>query len=301
MFCLLPASGFAQDNRVSLGRLSFALSPKILEDGSINDFSLGFAYTEHISGEARFRYTAISDNKELEGVDDSLNAVTQNISELFLLPFQFNFVKRDALNAWAGIGAYYEREELHEKGFFNMPELELLDPPRERVNAYENDFEMHILGPLIDTGVYFKSEWFSVSLSVGVVPVFLLVSDQSMKMSPLLDPARAKYSQTTGGSPYFYANLDSVLFKYVNLVLLYSFVALNYKGIDFNDKLEWVNPAEDIVMQSLKAEGSLLVPVGGGFNLQAGYGLLFDSTKDAGVSDERVKQYFIFTVKKMGE
>jgi hypothetical protein len=293
---------YAENQGFDIGNFSFSLSPKILKDGSITDLGLGLAYTEKWSSEIRFRNTAVSKNEELQDVVDSLNAVNENIFEMFFLPARYSFVKASTLRIWAGGGLYYEYDNLDEKGFFNMPELEALTPPKERVNSYTNEFSMHIIGPLIDTGINYNTKSFNVSLSAGFVPVFFLHSKQKMGMVPLLDPYYAEYDQNTWGSPYFYLSLDSIVFKYVNLVLLYDFVSLNYKFIDFDNSLNWIIPEREMITQSFKVEASALLPLGGNMRAQIGYGFTFDSTGvDSGTHFSGNRHYLIITVKKIGE
>jgi hypothetical protein len=273
-----------------------------MKDGSITDIGLGLAYTKTWSGKIWFRNTTVSKNEELQDVADSLNAVNENVLEVFFLPAQYFFIKTPQVRLWAGGGLYYEYDRLDEKGFFNMPELETLTPSRERVNSYTNEFSMHIIGPLIDAGIDYDAQWFDVSLSAGLVPVFFLNSAQKTAMVPLLDPHYAEYDQNTGGSPYFYLSLDSVVFKYVNLVLLYDFTRLHYKVLDFDSSLNWINPEREMVIQSFKVEVSALMPLGGNMHAQIGYGFTFDSTRvDSGTPVNGNNHYLILTAKKIGK
>jgi hypothetical protein len=298
LLCLCPFCVYAQSTHLSLGNFSFFLSPKILEDGSITDVGAGLDYADRFRGELRLRNTISSKNEGIAGVADSLNAVNKNIFEVFFLPVEYTFIKTSGSRAWLGGGLYYEYDKLREKGFFNMPELE--DLGHERVNAYKNDFAMHIIGPLIDAGADFNAGWLDASLSASIVPLFFLASSQEMSIAPLLDPHRADYTQNTTGSPYFYARLDSAFFKYVNLVLLYDAVQLRYKSIDFDDKLRWITPESTVFTQSLKIEVSLLLPLGG-MSFQLGYGYTFDWIRfDAASPSISNRQYLILTVKKAG-
>jgi hypothetical protein len=120
-------------------------------------------------------------------------------------------------------------------------------------------------------------------------------------MVPLLDPHYAEYDQNTWGSPYFYLSLDSIIFKYVNLVLLYDFAMLNYKAIDFDSSLNWINPERKTVTHSFKVEASALLPLGGDIRAQLGYGFTFDSARvDSGTPVSGNRHYLIMTVKKSG-
>jgi hypothetical protein len=259
---------------------------------------MGLDYTDQLRGELRFRNTISSKNEELAGLADSLNAVNENIFEVFFLPVEYAFVKSPSVRLWAGAGVYYEYDKLTEKGFFNMPELETIG--RERVNAYKNDFAMHIIGPLIDAGVDFNTGWLNTSLSLGIVPLFFLTTTQKMSIVPLFDPHYADYTQDTRGSPYFYARLDSTFFKYINLVLLYDTAQLQYKAIDFDDTLHWITPESTVLTQSLKIEASLLLPIGN-MSFQMGYGYTFDSTRfDSASPIDGNRQYIILTARKTG-
>jgi hypothetical protein len=287
------------------------LSPKILKNGSILDAGLGLSYTVRWGGEIRFRNTIITENKELAGVADSLNAVDENIFEIFFLPAEYSFIRTPKVRLWIGGGAYYEYDKLNEKGFFNMPELEAIG--RERVNAYTNSFSMHVVGPLIDLGFRFLVKLFEVdrfnigalgfdvTLSGGVVPVFFLASSQEMGMVPLLDPHDAEYDQTTTGSPYWYVSLNATLFRFINVVLLYDMSQLKYKNIGFDDNLNWITSENTVVTHSFKVEASLLIPLGG-MQAQIGYGYTFDSTRLGGETPiTGNRQYLILTAKKSGK
>jgi hypothetical protein len=295
---LVPLCAYTQSTELATGNFSFSLSPKILEDGSITDIGLGLDYADKLRGELRFLYTITSKNEELTGVADSLNAVNENIFEVFFLPIEYAFVKTSYSRVWLGGGLYYEYDKLAEKGFFNMPVLEAIG--LERVNSYTNDFSMHIIGPLIDAGVDYDTDWLNTSLSVGIVPLFFLHAAQTMSIVPLLEPNYADYTQDTTGGPYFYARLDSVFFKYVNLVFLYDVAQLRYESIDFDDNLAWIHPESTVLTRSLKIEASLLLPLGG-MSFQSGYGYTFESTRfDSASPVDSNRQYLILTARKTG-
>jgi hypothetical protein len=291
---------FSESNRFDIGRLSFSMSPKILKDGSITDMALEYGYTDRIYGALRFRSTIIAENEALLDVADSLNAANENMYEVFLLPVEYYAFKTPEAEAWLGGGLYYQYSTLNEKGVFNMPLLETLTPPRERVNSYTNKVSMHLLGPLFEAGISYNAAWFNLSFSGGIVPVFFLSSSQNMGIEPLL-PRSAEYAQNTGGSPYFYLGVDSVVFRYINLALLYDFAQLKYNVIDFDENLAWINPERTVVTQSFKIEASVLIPLGGAMRAQIGYGYTFDFTAiDTGSSVMGNRQYIILTAKKSG-
>ncbi|MDR1072691.1 MAG: hypothetical protein LBL45_03315 [Treponema sp.] len=289
-------AGYAQEQSVSLGDFGFSFAPKILKEGSIIDLGFSLKYTERLSGAVRFRYTAFSKNEELLDVADSLNVVNEHIFEVFFLPVQYDLLANERYTLYFGGGAYYEYDALTEKGFFNMPALEQLG--REKVNAYTNDFSMHVFGPLIEGGFKCAAGWLALTLTGGVVPVFLLGSSQKVGVVPLIDPGYADYAQTTGGSPYFYASLDCVVLKYFNVAAFYDFVHLSYKTMNFDEQLAWYAPQQEIRVQSLKIEASALLPLGGGMSFQIGYGYTFDWMQlDVASPSMSNRQYVILTVR----
>jgi hypothetical protein len=297
---LISNPGYAQEAGANLGNFGFTFAPKILKEGSITDLGFNLKYTDRLSGAVNFRYTAITENTELLDAADSLNAVTEHIFEIFFLPLQYALLAAERCTFYLGGGAYYEYDNLTEKGFFNMPALENLN--KEPVNAYTNNFSMHVFGPLVEGGFEYTGKWFALKLTGGAVPVFLLSSTQKMTMVPLLEPDYADYTQTTRGSPYLYANLDCTLFEYFNVVALYNFVHLAYKTIDFDEQFKWQTPQRKIFSQSLKIEGSALLPLGGGMSFQIGYGFAFDWMRfDAEPPSLSKRQYALLTVKKTGK
>jgi hypothetical protein len=301
LLIFFPVCIYSESNEFDFGKFSFALSPKIFKDGSITDMYLGYAYTDKMDFTLRLRYSAISKNEKLEGVKDSLNAVNESIFDIFLLPAQYNIIKKPTYRFWLAGGLYYQFDKLNEKGFFNMPKLENMIPPKERVNSYTNDLSMHILGPLADFGYKYNSRLFNMTFSGGIVPVFFLYSSQNMSMVPLLDPQTADYSQNTFGSPFFYLSLDSVILKYFNVLLLYDFAKLSYKAIDFDSNQNWITPERDFITQSFKIEVSALLPLNDSFQFQIGYGYILDlvnADSDANIAGNR--QYIILTAKKIG-
>jgi hypothetical protein len=183
-----------------------------------------------------------------------------------------------------------------------MPELENLTPPKERVNSYTNDFSMHLIGPLIDLGLRRRSGWYSIALSGGIAPIFALASSQKMGIVPLLNPHYADYSQTTTGSPYFYVNLDCILFKYLNVAALYDFAKLQYQVVDFDDDLAWRNQERETLTQSFRIEASALLPFGRDASFQIGGGFAFDSlTLDGAAPVKSNRQYVILAIKRTGK
>jgi hypothetical protein len=313
--CAVCAGAFAQekegDSSITLGRFSFFLTNKIMEDGSIIDGGISLNYTDAFSGELQIRRTRTEKNEEFEGVEDSLNAVKQETIEVFLLPLEYDFLQSSASGRiWLGIGGYYYDEALNEKGFFNMPELEYLGA--ERVNSYTNNFSLRVLGPVLKAGFVFRgSEWFRGFLSGGAVPVFATWAKQDVTIVPLLDPGRADYSQNHWGSPYLYGDLSAIIslpdFKALArkqgtvpsnwklwFSLLYDYSRLQYEILDFEfvgNKFNWYTPERTVAAQSFKIEGALLIPMGGA-HLQIGAGRMFDSmTVDSGSLLRTEKNY----------
>jgi len=298
---LVPALAYGQSegSAFDFGNISFALTPKVMEDGSITDISLGLVYNEILGGDYRYRSTIVSKNEEFPDLSDSLNARNEKTYEAFILPVGYRR-KSDSTLFWAGIGAYYEYNILNEKGFFDDPELET--GGFERVNSYTNDFSMHVIGPLIDLKFDYVHEYFNISLYGGIVPVFFLAADEEFGIIPFLGEAKAKHSQTTWGSPYFYVGLDAVIYKYVNLGVHYTFSKLTYEMVDYNfndsGKVVWDYPETTVIGHSLQLEASVLVPLGKEMRFQIGYGYNINTiVLDSGDIEDN-KHYLILGAKK---
>lgn len=313
LFCIalgFTLSGYTQEQGVSVGNFTFSLSPKIMEEGSITDAAVGLVYTRAWGGELRFRSTIISKNEFFQGVEDSLNAVNENIYEIFFLPGKYYVQNLKPFLFWLGGGMYYEYDKRREKGFFNMPILEELTPPRERVNAYTNEFSMHLAGPLFELGAHYSRDLFqagrlgmlgfTASLSCSMVPVFLLSSAQNMSMVPLLDPDYAEHRQITGGSPYFNLSLDMVLFSYLNVTLLYDIARLQHDSIAFDENLDWITAEQTVISRSFKIETSLLIPLGFRIQARIGFGYTFDSTRYDDMEMKENQTYLILSARKSG-
>jgi hypothetical protein len=293
---LLPIFAHAQNTSLDFGNFSFSLTPRILKDGSITDLSLAMLYSDSFGVELRLRSTQISKNEEISGADDSLNAINETIYEVFALPFQYRFVK-DNLKITAGAGVYYEYDKLGERGYFTLNILE--DIGLERVNSYKNDFTMHLAGPLLDAGIYHNSEFFSIGFSAGVVPVFYTNLSQVLSIDPMMYPTAADLSEKTWGSPYFYLNLDSIIYKYLNAAFSYNYAKLTKKVINFDNNFDWIFPEQSVVTQSIMIEVSALLPLGGGMSLQAGYGYLRNFISlDSSPAIQEGKHYLILSTKK---
>jgi hypothetical protein len=301
---LLPCFAYGQHEKktFSFGNISFSLSPKVMEDGSITDISMGIIYNNKFSGDYRYSYTIISKNEEFPDYSDSLNVRNEKIHELFILPIGYRYKSDNAL-FWIGGGAYYEYNKLNEKGFFDYPELETLNPPRERVNSYTNDFSMHVIGPLLDIKFEYTSAFFDINLLGGIVPVFLLGAREKFGIIPLLGSDKIEHSQTTFGSPYFYLGLDAVICKYVNIGFYYNYSRMKYEAIDYNfdenNKVTWEYPETTTIGHSFNIEASALIPLGGDMRFQVGYGYTFGTLIiDSGEITEN-KQYLILAAKKI--
>jgi len=292
----------SQGSSFSFGNFSFSLTPRILQDGSMIDFSFGMLYSGSLSGEIQFRSTQSAKNEEISGADDSLNAVKETIYEVFLLPVQYRFVQKDNFRVMAGAGLYYEYDKLNEKGFFTLNFLEELDPPMERVNSYKNDFTMHLVGPLLDGKVSYNAQWFNFGFSAGIVPVFYAHFAQKLSMEPLLYPGAASLAEGTHGSPYFYFILDAIIAKYLNATFSFNYAGLTKKVIDVDDKLlGWIYPEQSVVNRSIMIEISALLPVGNGMSFQAGYGYMHNFiSMDSDPAIEEGRHYLILSTKKTG-
>jgi hypothetical protein len=301
-FLFAPLFVRAEETRFEIGRLSFSLAPKILKDGSITDIGIGYKYGDNMSASLCLRYSAISKNEELENVKDSLNAVNEKIFDISLLPVQYYFFSVPEHELWLGGGLYYKLDILGEKGFFNMPALESLTPPRERVNSYNNDFTAHLAGPLLGFGYSLERTLYQAAFSGGITPLFFLHSAQRMSIVPLLDPQTAENSQNVFGSPYLYVSLDCVLFKYFNIAGRYELANMAYEVIDFDSDLDWILSRRNVTTHTLNLEGSLLWPLSETVKFQIGYGYLYNRinlNSGAGVSENR--HYIILTAKKAGK
>ena len=300
IFLLLPCFAYSEGKSFNLGNASFYLDTKIMEDGSITDVGIGLSYNDLWGGEIRGQATMTSLNEELDDVSDSLIATKENIYELFLLPIQYRSTIGQNLKWKAGVGLHYEYQKSNQKGYIDMPELETLG--FARVNSYTDDFSLHLFGPLIDGDAKYHTEWFSVSFSGGVVPVYFLTATEKQRMFTLFN--FVSHSQKTWGSPYFYAGLDSILFKYVSVAAKYNYAKLKYEVIklDFDEsahKFFPIFPENTVVSQSLMFEVSALIPIGG-MSFQIGYGYMLNFyTLDSGKPISGNKHYLILSGKKI--
>jgi len=294
---LAPLFVHAQNTSLDFGKFSFSLTPRILQDGSITDLSLGMNYSDSLGGEIQFGNTQIARNEEIPGADDSLNAVKETIYEISFLPVQYRFLQKPNFKLMIGAGLYYEYDKLEEKGFFTLNFLE--DLGLERVNSYKNDFTTHLVGPLLDGRVLFNSEWFNICFTAGIVPVFYASFDQKLSMEPFLYPSSTDLSENNWGSPYFYLSLDSIILKYVNAAFSYNYAKLTKQVIDYDDNLDWIYPEQSVVIQTIMVEISALLPVGNGISFQAGYGYMHDFISvDSAKTVEEGKHYLILSTKK---
>ena len=264
-----------------------------MNDGSIQEGGLGINYSYDLSGELRIRRTKTEKNEEFGGLEDSLNAANSEIYEVFFLPLKYSLMNTQSAKTWFGIGGYYYDESLKEKGFFNMPELETV-LGLERVNSYKNKFSMKTLGPIIGAGATLRdSNWFNVTLSAGVVPIFATFAKQKVSIVPLMHPNDADNSQKHWGSPYIYCDLSTMLslpklngnpsdWK-IAFSLLFDYTHLQFESLYFDydrnkGQFDWDIPEEEVATRSIKLEVALLIPLGG-MHLQIGAGRMFDSIK----------------------
>jgi hypothetical protein len=277
-------------------KFSFSLTPRILKDGTITDFTFGYEYTKNYAGELRLRFSKEDKNEQFANLEDSLNAISGRNFEAYLLPVEYSFYQQNQMKLRVGGGVYYNYHTLREKGYFNIPALALLG--KEKVNSFSNNLSMHTIGPDFDIGFSSRSDAFSIFAYGGIVPVFYLSSHQKMGIVPLLVPNYADFKQHTYGSPYVYADVNFILFKYISLSFLYDFSRLDYKVIDFDDTLNWYKPDRTVVSHSLKIEASLLIPLEGNTYTQIGYGHTFDSVQlDSDSPVRNSRDYIIFSVK----
>ena len=299
IFLLFPCFIFSQEQQsLNPGNTSFLLDNRIMEDRTITNIGFGLGYNDIMGGEIRGRFSKTSKNEELDDPDiaDSLIAMNETIFEMFFLPFQYRFTKNNNLKLWLGAGLYYEYQKYDEKGFIDMPILESVG--QERVNSIKDDFSLHLFGPLLDAEFNFSSEWFNIGFSGGIVPVFFLTAEEQYSMFPLI-PKPVDHSQKTFGSPYFYLGLNSILFKYVNLTILYNYTLLKYQIIDFDDNLAPIHPDTTVVTQSLMFEISALLPISGlGFQIGYGYMINFYSYNSSDSVSEN-KHYLILSGRKL--
>ena len=307
---VMPLIARAQNSSTEdFNKFSFSITNRIMDDGIIQDVGLGMEYTNVLSWEFRIRRTKTEKNEEFEGLQDSLNAAGSDIYEVFLIPVKYSFFNTQSAKVWAGIGGYYYDEKLKEKGFFNMPQLTSLG--MEPLNSYTNKFSMRTLGPILDVGAAYRdSNWFNVTLSAGVVPVFATWAKQKVSIVPLM-AERADNSQSNSGSPYLYCDLNwtlslpqlKALFRNevtpsdwkIGFSLLFDYYRLQFETLDFDydgSRFNWYIPERKVTTRSLKLEGMLLIPLGG-VHLQIGAGRIFDSVKvDSGAAIRGNKNYF---------
>jgi hypothetical protein len=284
-------------SKFNLGRISFSMTPKILENGTLTDYSLGYRYAERFAVELRTRFTEESYNAPLYEDMKSLVATDNTVYEFFILPLRYYFYKNAQMKFGAGAGAYYEYNEVKQEGYFNNEDW----PAGFKLNTYDNDFSMSILGPLADLGFSYRTENCYFSISGGIMPVFSLWRDQSQSMAPFMIQETFDFSQQTSGGPYLYFDLSAILFRYVYLALAYEYTKLQYGVIVINDRDKWKAQDENVISMSFKLEAALLVPLGANISFQIGYGHSFDSIgSDTDSLMKSEQDYFICGVKKLG-
>jgi hypothetical protein len=304
IFLLLPCFIYAEDKLWDIGDAHFFMDTNIMENGSVTNAGFSLNYNDLWSGEIRGRIKKTSENQESDdpAVADSLILEQETVFEFFLLPVQYRSTKNQNSKWRAGTGIYYEYQKLDQKGYFDMPVLAGLG--MMQVNSYTDHFSMHLFGPLFDFQAQYDAELFSVSFSGGIVPVFFLSAAEKQKIFPLFG-AEVNHSQNKLGSPYFYAGLDSVLFKYTGLTVKYSYTQLKYDVIDLGfdentSKFFPVFPEGTVVNQSLIFEISALIPIKGmGFRIGYGYMLNFYSL-DSGNPVSENKHCLVMAGKKIG-
>jgi hypothetical protein len=159
---------------------------------------------------------------------------------------------------------------------------------------------MHLLGPLIEGGLRFQTRIADIKLDAGIVPVFYLRRDQSMRIKPFMGSGYFDYSQDTSGSPYFYGKLGGTFFSFVSLSLLYEYARINYDVITYDANKKWGTVEQQVISHSFKVEASVLLRLGGGFAMRAGYGHSFDTLElDSFDPIQDDKHYFIIGSEKI--
>jgi hypothetical protein len=281
------------ETNLAWDKLSVSLHTKVLEGGAQPNFSAIYQYAPSIEGELRLKYTEQSDN---ETEEQSLMANDEETYETFLLPFRYSFFNTPLLNGNAAAGLYYEYNTLKQQGYYNYPEL-----GDKSLNIYNNDFSMHLLGPLVEAGLRFEYQMAKLKLHAGVVPIFYLRRDQSMGLDPYMGSGRFDHSQDTSGSPYFYGELNGTFFRLLSLSLLYDYARINYDVIAIHDdgaSQKWAIEKETLVSQSMKLEAAILLPLGGA-SLRVGYGHKFDTLEiDSSTPYKTDESYLIIGMEK---
>jgi hypothetical protein len=291
---------------IKYDRFSVSVTPKILEHGTRQDVSFGIFYTPAMdfAGTFKLRLTKEAVNEELWEIPGSLVANSSMDIEGFLLPVDYVFLRSGGLNMRGGVGMYYVYSVLNQKGFFD-------DAGYGGLNAYTNDFYMNAIGPLADISVGYRRNYFYGSFSFGLVPVFYLHRDQTMKLDPFMAPAPSyNLTRGTAGSPYLYTDLDlGIITRYVSFFFLghYEFTRLEYQAIGIEvsgSTLKWTPVDEIVFTHSWAFEGSVLVPLKNRngdeiFNLQVGYGRSLNRVdQEAGDPVEDGQNYILFGVRK---
>jgi hypothetical protein len=299
LFVSVAFPAFAQSDEdgfgLALGRISFSLDTDVLEDGSQTDFSFGYRYTPSTEGEIRLRYIKLSYNDDMYDLEESLTANDETTFEIFLLPFRYIFFNDSMLSFNAAAGVYYEYNTLKQHGYFNMPAL-----APDSLNIYHNNFSMHIVGPLAEAGVHFRTRPADIKLNAGIVPIFYLRRDQSMRMKPYMGTNFFDYSQDTSGSPYFYGEFSGIFFRFLSVSLLYEFARIDYDAIAFDSSRNWTTLSEELLSHSFKVEASVLLPLDRNFSVQVGYGHSFNTIElNSGTPVQDNKHYIIIGTKKM--
>jgi len=284
----------------NLKNFFFTFTPKILEDGTQNDFLFGLFYNEEekFSGEFRFRTikTSTSFDKIWE-ISDSMSATKNDTYELFLLPFNFRFLKFDNFHVRAGFGAYFNYNKSGVQGYFNDSSL-YTPAGSDRYNAYIYDFTGYAIGAMLDLDITIRWKFLYFSFSGGVVPVSYFHQETSLKLSPFMTPPSFSVTGTNASGPYYYLKFNAGInfFDYVTLFfsLFNEYSRLIYKSISIDDKGAWaaVEIMEDY--KTFALEVSLLINLNAsGLMPLIGYGRTFND-------DNSGENYFMLGVKKFG-
>jgi hypothetical protein len=248
----------------------------LLEDsGTTTVGSVTYSINPFWSTSINLKSISTSKINAVQSLEDSLYIGSFDSTEIFFNMIEYH-INTGISSFQLSAGAYFSFQDSLELGYFTFPNPVGL-------NSYKNSVSTDFAGPSLNIAQHLSTGYYSFSSEASVVPIFFFLSNQSIRIHPLLSN-EGTTSYIGKGYPYLMLRMNAVFFQFLSPDVSYEMQNFSIHQLnpdsDFSD---WESTVINYTVQTVSPRINLRLPIRDIGHVEIGYGkkLEWTSTKGA--------------------
>jgi hypothetical protein len=279
---LAASMAFGQSSVLS--KVSFSVASQPEQDGSNLAANLGYRFSDRFSSGIYVKrlMTAETDELAIETATKSQNLSRSDVTEIFILPAEFNLGILGQRGIDVGAGIYVSAGAVRDVGFFKIP---------TGTNSYDSANSFTFYGPLLTLETDIKAGFLDLTPRISLVPFFMFSSEQSLEIDPLLAAeGKGSIKYSSNGIPYVAVSAEAKLFNLFGVDLAYEMSRQNARIINAPDSAYggshsgWWGKEALLTSSTFRVIGNVLLTLSNGSFIKLGYGQRITTTLQEGES-----------------